>query len=87
MRFLVEDPVNSIQYLAVSIDGTSIVRSLNIGPSITYTSAYKCSIDGSLNSTSLYQNGTLIDFNTYALKSNVDSSLNTIDNKFSQFLP
>ena len=35
---------------------------------------YKCNVNGSLNSTSLYQNGTLIDFSSYATNTNITTN-------------
>ena len=78
--------VLGITRTALNMTG-DIYNTGNTGIGVAPSTTYKLNVNGSINSTSLYQNGTLIDFNTYALKSNVDSSLNTINNTFSQFLP
>ena len=40
----------------------------NVGIGTTTNLSYKLNVNGSINSTSLYQNGTLIDFTSYATK-------------------
>jgi hypothetical protein len=40
----------------------------------TTPGTYKCNINGSLNSTSFYQNGTLIDFSSYATNTNLTNN-------------
>ena len=68
-----DDPVNATQYFSISTDGTSIIGSLNIGSTITLSTTYKCNIDGSVNATSYYNNNNLIDFNSYATNTNLNS--------------
>jgi hypothetical protein len=50
---------------------TEVMRigNFNVGIGTTDTSTYKLNINGSLNSSSLYLNNSLIDFTTYATKS------------------
>lgn len=67
--------------------GIIIDTSNNVGIGTTTNTLYKLTVDGAFNSTSLYNNGTLINFNSYATntnlttnyynKSSTDSLLNT----------
>ena len=47
----------------------------NVGIGTTTNLTHKLNINGSLNSTSLYQNGTLIDFSSYATNANLTNYL------------
>ena len=46
----------------------------NVGFGIAASATYKLNVNGSINSTSLYQNGTLIDFNSYATNTNLTNN-------------
>ena len=46
----------------------------NVAIGTTTTNTYKLNINGSLNSTSLYQNEILIDFNSYATNTNLTNN-------------
>jgi hypothetical protein len=52
----------------------------NIGIGTTNPNGYKLNISGSLNSTSLHQNGTLIDFSSYATNTALTNGLATKQN-------
>jgi hypothetical protein len=45
---------------------------LNVGP-VSFNPSYTLNVNGSINATSIYNNGDLINFNTYAIKSDVDA--------------
>ncbi len=49
----------------------------NIGIGTTNPNGYKINISGSLNSSSLHQNGTLIDFSSYATNTALTNGLAT----------
>jgi hypothetical protein len=52
----------------------------------TATATYKLNVNGSLNSTSLYQNGTLIDFANFATDPELTSGLNTKQDKITAYV-
>ena len=52
----------------------------NAGIGTTAITTYKLNVNGSLNSTSLYQNGTLIDFTTYATNTALTNGLASKEN-------
>ncbi len=60
----------------------------NLGIGITASSLYNLNINGNLNATSIYINNNLIDFNSYAIKTDVDTkftlyaTLNYLNNNF-----
>jgi len=45
----------------------------NLGIGITASSAYSLNVNGSFNATSIYNNGSLIDFSIYAIKTDIDT--------------
>ena len=52
----------------------------NIGFGVAPSALYKCNIAGSINSTSLYQSGTLIDFSSYATNANLTTNYTNTTN-------
>jgi len=73
-----DTPTISTIRVSFSTTGVYILNNLNvdgnIGFGISPSSTYKCDINGSLNSTSFYQNGTLIDFTSYATNANLTTN-------------
>ena len=45
----------------------------NLGIGITASSVYSLNVNGSFNATSIYNNGSLIDFSIYAIKTDIDT--------------
>jgi hypothetical protein len=58
----------------LTLQGVIVAYSQGVGIGTTSIGSYKCNINGSLNSTSLYQNGTLIDFSSYATNANLTTN-------------
>jgi hypothetical protein len=58
----------------LTLQGVIVAYSQGVGIGTTSMGGYKCNIAGSLNSTSFYQNGTLIDFSSYATNANLTTN-------------
>lgn len=73
-----EDPLNRTMVLGITrttLNMTGdIYASGNVGIGVSASATYKCNINGSLNATSFFQNGTQIDFNSYATNNNLTTN-------------
>jgi len=55
------------------IISSNLTINSNLGIGIIASSDYNLNVSGSLNATSIYNNGVLIDFSTYAIKTDIDN--------------
>jgi hypothetical protein len=74
--------VNEWSKIGSNIYNTSLG---NIGIGTTNPNGYKLNVNGSLNSSSLYQNGTQIDFSSYATNTALTNGLATKQNTLTAF--